>query len=231
MKIIPINYCLLVLLCLFGMSQLQAQDRPEFTPGEPLSRTTPCPISYSFVSPADDISTPAPIFYEADLSIEASNSIGPGTSVKYDAGEYILLKNGFFAQAGTTFLAHIDGCGPIQLTHGDDYEPDFELAPLSRPTEDQKATTAAASNMLQAAPNPFTASTALTYTLAAPTIVRLELYDNTGRLVRILQDGMLQAADTYQMDMAGEALAPGVYYCRMTAGEQVQVLKLVRAGL
>ncbi|MEN0006999.1 MAG: T9SS type A sorting domain-containing protein, partial [Bacteroidota bacterium] len=107
----------------------------------------------------------------------------------------------------------------------------FELAPLSRPTEDQKATTAAASNMLQAAPNPFTASTALTYTLAAPTIVRLELYDNTGRLVRILQDGMLQAADTYQMDMAGEALAPGVYYCRMTAGEQVQVLKLVRAGL
>jgi len=63
----------------------------------------------------------------------------------------------------------------------------------------------------------------IAYELAAPSAVRLEVYDVAGRLVRSLFDGVAQAgrhriAWDGRSD-SGAAAAAGVYCCRLASGE------------
>lgn len=77
-------------------------------------------------------------------------------------------------------------------------------------------------------PNPFLEATTLELDLPEPASVRLEVYDVRGRLVRVLVDEF-QTAGRKQVvwdgtDMIGEAVASGVYYCRMrTPGHESTV--------
>ncbi|MEZ4903857.1 MAG: hypothetical protein R2822_19950 [Spirosomataceae bacterium] len=49
--------------------------------------------------------------FEVSNSIQAQNNIVSTAKVTYDAQNYILLKPGFKAEAGSTFTAYVDGCG------------------------------------------------------------------------------------------------------------------------
>ena len=77
-------------------------------------------------------------------------------------------------------------------------------------------------------PNPLLDGTTLELDLPEPASVRLEVYDVRGRLVRVLVDEF-QAAGRKQVvwdgtNMVGEAVASGVYYCKMrTPGHESTV--------
>ena len=80
-------------------------------------------------------------------------------------------------------------------------------------------------------PNPFNPETTITYDVAKTGAVRLSVYALTGQLVRTLVDGE-RLAGTYSVtwdgtDDTGQAVASGVYLCRMIAGDYRAVRKLV----
>jgi sugar lactone lactonase YvrE len=80
---------------------------------------------------------------------------------------------------------------------------------------------------LAAAPNPFAASTALSFTLTEPSDVRLAVYDALGREVARLADGpRLSGPHTVRLD--GAALAAGVYVARLQVGGRTAAATVVR---
>ncbi|MBI2504545.1 MAG: T9SS type A sorting domain-containing protein, partial [Candidatus Latescibacteria bacterium] len=80
-------------------------------------------------------------------------------------------------------------------------------------------------------PNPFNPATVIRYQLPAAAAVRLEVYDVLGQKVRILVAGSEEAGFHRVMwdgrDEGGRAVAGGVYFYRLQAGEFTQVRKLL----
>ncbi|MEZ5064246.1 MAG: FlgD immunoglobulin-like domain containing protein [bacterium] len=83
-----------------------------------------------------------------------------------------------------------------------------------------------------AAPNPFVADTSLRFELARPAHARLRVYDVSGRLVRTLVDGPLDAgrhaANWDGRDDSGRRVASGVFFVRMQAEGFGAVRKITR---
>ncbi len=84
------------------------------------------------------------------------------------------------------------------------------------------------------APNPFNPATTISYYLAEPGFVRLEVFDVAGRLVKSLVAESVMAGD-HQVrwngeDEAGRSVASGTYFARMQSGgfRSVQSMALVR---
>jgi len=75
-------------------------------------------------------------------------------------------------------------------------------------------------------PNPFNPTTVVGYQLPAVSEVRLAVYDLLGREVALLVNGR-KPAGRHEVQFDGAGLSSGVYICRMTAGQQVQTVKMV----
>jgi hypothetical protein len=84
---------------------------------------------------------------------------------------------------------------------------------------------------LAASPNPFNASTVISYELRAASFVKLEVFDIKGRNVgaRLASplDAGWQEAGTHSITFDGAKLASGVYLARLTAREFTATQKLV----
>ena len=94
-----------------------------------------------------------------------------------------------------------------------------------------KEVTSVASGLYPNVPNPFNASTQITYRLVAPGPVRLEIYNVLGQLVHTLVDEF-QAAGSYQVhwdarDQWGVPVAAGVYLSRLRYPGGVQTRRLL----
>ena len=80
-------------------------------------------------------------------------------------------------------------------------------------------------------PNPFTAETALRFSLPTPEHAVIGVYDVTGRLVATLVDGSMPAGVNPVVwdgrDSYGAPAASGIYFCRAQVGEWQQSRKLV----
>jgi hypothetical protein len=82
-------------------------------------------------------------------------------------------------------------------------------------------------------PNPFNASTRISYTLPRVGVIRLTVYDLRGGLVCTLMDG-LQEAGEYQVvwdgrSGRGEEVSSGVYIVRLEAVEYVKEVTFSQA--
>jgi hypothetical protein len=75
-------------------------------------------------------------------------------------------------------------------------------------------------------PNPFNPTTAISYELRAASRVSLKVYDSAGRLVTTLVNGR-QETGQHQISFDGSNLAAGVYFYRLTAGENVASGKMM----
>jgi hypothetical protein len=75
-------------------------------------------------------------------------------------------------------------------------------------------------------PNPFNPTTRISYSLPELEHVVIRLFDVTGRMIRTLVDEQ-QSPGMKSLEVAGERLASGVYYYRMTAGNFTSTRKLV----
>jgi len=83
----------------------------------------------------------------------------------------------------------------------------------------------------QNVPNPFNPTTTIRFSVASDTRVRLIVYDVAGRRVRTLVDEN-RKADVYKLvwdghNDAGQPVATGVYFYRMTAGKFTQTRKML----
>ncbi len=75
-------------------------------------------------------------------------------------------------------------------------------------------------------PNPFNASTTIRFEIPLAGMVKLNVYDVTGRLVATpVSEVMNPGAHAIQFDASH--LSSGVYFCRMEAGEFLQTVKMV----
>lgn len=81
-------------------------------------------------------------------------------------------------------------------------------------------------------PNPFSATTAVPFTLPRPARVRLAIVDAGGRVVRVLEDANLPAGRQVRAwngrDRGGALVPPGVYFAVALAGSQRAVSRITR---
>jgi len=76
-------------------------------------------------------------------------------------------------------------------------------------------------------PNPFNASTVISYDLPNPGLVNLELFNLLGQRVATIFDGYQQAGmHEVAYNAANSGLSSGVYYCRLSANDEVSTLKM-----
>lgn len=75
-------------------------------------------------------------------------------------------------------------------------------------------------------PNPFNPATRIKYEVAETAHVDISVYDSLGRKVTQLYSD-LQSPGNYELEWNGKAMPSGVYYCRMDAGRDIQVRKMV----
>ena len=108
------------------------------------------------------------------------------------------------------------------------YNADFPLGYGSSKSGPQASAAALPRLKLAAAPNPFVGRTQLRYSLPAAGHVRLELYDATGRLARVVQDGRQDMGEHVAV-LSSDGLATGVYLLRLDTGSGVgtRTVKLV----
>jgi hypothetical protein len=81
-------------------------------------------------------------------------------------------------------------------------------------------------------PNPFNPTTTITYEVAKTGHITLAVYDVSGRLVKTLVSGVRQQDVVHSVtwdgsDIAGEAVASGVYFLRLVAGHATESKKIV----
>jgi hypothetical protein len=80
--------------------------------------------------------------------------------------------------------------------------------------------------LFPAHPNPFNATTAISYQLSADSHVSLRLYDTAGRLAAILVNGW-RSAGRHEVTFDATDLPSGIYLAKLTAGDFTQTQKLV----
>jgi len=108
------------------------------------------------------------------------------------------------------------------------YNADFPLG-YGTPQVGPQASAASLSILrLSAAPNPFTSRTQLRYSLPKAGHVRIDLYDATGRLVRVVSNERQEIGDHVAV-LNADGLAAGVYLLRLDAGSgaEARSVKLV----
>ncbi|MDZ7332075.1 MAG: FG-GAP-like repeat-containing protein [candidate division KSB1 bacterium] len=82
-------------------------------------------------------------------------------------------------------------------------------------------------------PNPFNPETQIIFELPQVSQVKVQIYDISGRLVRILANGSMNAG-RHQLrwdgrDEAGKLVSTGIYLCRLEAAEYQRSMKLILA--
>jgi hypothetical protein len=98
-------------------------------------------------------------------------------------------------------------------------------------TTDDVATAAFATELEQNVPNPFNPVTTIAYVIGEAGYVSLKIYDTRGALVTSLHEGP-RAPGRYKVtwdgqNNAGDQVATGVYFYRMTIGKNVHTKKMV----
>jgi serine protease len=79
--------------------------------------------------------------------------------------------------------------------------------------------------MQQNFPNPFSDNTVINYSIANQEQVKMELFDVTGRSIRLLVDDIKEQG-YYTVKLLADGLNDGIYFCRFKAGETEQTVRL-----
>ena len=75
-------------------------------------------------------------------------------------------------------------------------------------------------------PNPFNPTTQIPFSLSQTGLVKIEIFDVTGKKVATLADGQF-AAGIHTLLFDAQALASGMYFARMTTTQNIYTTKLM----
>lgn len=75
-------------------------------------------------------------------------------------------------------------------------------------------------------PNPFNPTTRISYSIPSESFVTLKIYDNIGREIATLVNGVKDEGE-YSVDFKADAFAAGVYYYKLVVGNQSSVKRMI----
>ncbi|MBL8017429.1 MAG: T9SS type A sorting domain-containing protein, partial [Ignavibacteria bacterium] len=75
-------------------------------------------------------------------------------------------------------------------------------------------------------PNPFNPETKITFEIPAAMMVSVEIFDVTGKHAAKTETGYLKTG-VYEITLDGSGLSSGVYFCRVSAGNQSSAIRMV----
>lgn len=165
-------------------------------------------LSINFVS--GEVQSGETQSHQANWLIISSIPIYSGANVTYLAGDYIDLRPGFRAENGSVFDARIGDCSTSQKNSIEEME--VSLDDLS---------------LLDNYPNPFSQSTTIEFNLPESTLVQLQVYDMTGKMVAsLIEDEILEAGKHSSRFEAGD-LTNGIYTYVLMYGDKTISKKMM----
>jgi hypothetical protein len=90
---------------------------------------------------------------------------------------------------------------------------------------DEEITTPLAVELLSAYPNPFNATTNISYSLIEPSRVRIDIFNLLGQKVETILDSYQQAG-AHTLNWRADGLPSGIYYARISGGNTVRSIKI-----
>lgn len=160
--------------------------------------------------------------------IHANSTVAPlpGVRVVFDAHDEITLLPGFTAVEGSNFTALIEGCGGNNAQSNE-----AEELSLTNPSNELPSTDASETSprvkALSIAPNPFSGSTTVTYTLENEQLVSSQLLDVTGRLMASPISRQTQVAGEHRFTLDANNLPAGLYFLALQTGAKRQTQRIV----
>ncbi|MEM1124560.1 MAG: T9SS type A sorting domain-containing protein, partial [Bacteroidota bacterium] len=136
-------------------------------------------------------------------------------TVVFQAGQFIRLLDGFHAQAGASFTAKIDICGPTVSLQS--------TAAQTRQTTTQPTLTAS----LQIAPNPSQEDTRLSFALPKKLRTSLVIYNQNGQLAKTLINAEEMNRGINEILLPRAELVPGMYFVQLRTPLFQETKKLV----
>jgi hypothetical protein len=144
----------------------------------------------------------------------------------FENGSTTYLLSDIFAPGALAMLAS----EPILAAFPDQPVTASKSQPVSSPAPRELQAAPALTRLVGGQPNPFTRTTGISFELARPSVVRLELFDASGRRVRMLSDGAWgvgRHSVTWDGRDSHGSLAPtGLYFVRFQ-GDGVQTTSKV----
>ncbi|MBK7683979.1 MAG: T9SS type A sorting domain-containing protein [Bacteroidetes bacterium] len=79
-------------------------------------------------------------------------------------------------------------------------------------------------------PNPFNENTTIFYSAREDAFVKVKLYTNQGKLMAQIFDDLVEKGATYQFELDGRKMLPGVYYYTIETDKKIihQRIELIR---
>ncbi|MBD3347632.1 MAG: T9SS type A sorting domain-containing protein, partial [Candidatus Eisenbacteria bacterium] len=152
-------------------------------------------------------------WYDSELVVDGPGSLSDFAG-ESSAGEWELWVSdnaGYDTGALNEWCVHVYGGSPTEVPEGEVVPSRYVLEGVS--------------------PNPFNPVTEVSYGLPSEGRVALRVYDVSGRLVRTLVDGEVDAGYHTVVwdgrDDGGSSVASGVYFCRMEASDYGATTKMV----
>ncbi len=214
--------------CQLGCNDVDGGVTTLVSPVYNLAGSTQAKIKYSRWYSNDTGATPGTDFWVVDVSNNGGASWTNVENTNASAAEWISRSVDIDALFGTPgqvklrFIASDLGAGSLVEAGVDD----IRIFTSSPPVDAPSVAIAALPTRLElepSQPNPFRSQTRIEFALPERSDVHLAVYDVSGRVVRLLAEGLREpgrhpiAWDA--RDAAGSRVAAGVYFFRLTAGE------------
>ena len=100
-----------------------------------------------------------------------------------------------------------------------EYSPEIEMSSEDTPALDEFI-------LQNNYPNPFNTSTTITYQIQDEAVTTLKIFDMSGREISTLVNEN-QKPGVYKVDFNGNGLASGVYFCQITSGKNILMIKML----
>jgi murein DD-endopeptidase MepM/ murein hydrolase activator NlpD len=146
--------------------------------------------------------------YKSENSISASGTIASGRTVVFDTRNLIVLKTGFVAQSGASFIARL-GAGCNAARNSGDEITDAMTDNILNVEE----------NNLKVFPNPVYNSATIQFDLVQSENVSYEIYNVLGKKI-ITFDPILKYPGTNSFIFDAEQIPSGTYFCIVKIGDK-----------
>ena len=176
------------------------------------------------------------VHFKASETIIANNVIEFGANATYQAGNRIVLQHGFHAKQGSNFHAYIAPCeiggGGTKMLITDNNTPPHigrtdnnikereDEIPADIEQPDYKY-------IFSVYPNPFDNSTTIKFSHNHSSKVKIYLTNTYGQEVLHIHN-QYTAPGNYEINIEGNTLQPGVYFCVMETETGREVIKLMK---
>jgi hypothetical protein len=122
--------------------------------------------------------------------------------------DYSLGDDGVYDKVVLAFVSLESGTQTVSIT--------AERSAANTLSVDNRGSGGTSSGMLKNSPNPFSGSTSISFSTAAPGPVTLQIFDATGAIVRTLIDGERVEAGEHTVAFSADGLPNGYYTARLT---------------